>query len=73
MAAGHLFPRKLGRRLAGARVLELYQCDMPAVNALQPVALAYVLRRVAPVFAAVTLRWLHDGSERALLDHDFGV
>ena len=69
MAAGHLFPRKLGRRLAGARVLELYQCDMPAVNALQPVA----LRRVAPVFAAVTLRWLHDGGERALLDHDFGV
>ena len=32
-----------------------------------------MLRRVAPVFAAVTLGWLHDGGERALLDHDFGV
>ena len=36
---------------------------------LQPVA----LRRVAPVLAAVTLRWLHDEGERVLLDHYFGV
>ena len=69
MAAGHLFPRKIGRQLASACVSDLYQCDMPAVNALHPVA----LRRVAPMFAAVTLRWLHDDGERALLDHDFGV
>jgi hypothetical protein len=30
MAAGHLFPRKFGRRLASACVSELYQDDMPA-------------------------------------------
>ena len=69
MAAGHLFPRKIRRQLASACVSDLYQCDMPAVNALHPVA----LRRVAPMFAAVTLRWLNDDGERALLDHDFGV
>ena len=52
MAAGHLFPRKIGRRLASACVSELYQHEMPAVDALRPVA----LRRVAPLFAATTLR-----------------
>ena len=40
-----------------------------AAAALQPVA----LRRVAPAFAAVTLHWLHNNGERALLGHDFGV
>ena len=69
MAAGHLFLRKIGRRLASACVSALCQRDMLAAAALQPVA----LRRVAPVFAAITLRWLHDDGDRALLDHDFGV
>ena len=69
MTAGHLFTRKVGRQLASAGVSALYQRDMLAVAALQPVA----LRRFAPTFAAVTLRWLHGEKERALLDHDFGV
>ena len=69
MTAGHLFTRKIGRQLASAGVSALYQRDMLAVAALQPVA----LRRFAPTFAAVTLRWLHGEGERALLDHDFGV
>ena len=69
MAAGHLFPRKIGRRLVSACVLYLYQRDMPAASVIHLVA----LRNVAPVFAAVTLRWLHDGGDRALLDHNFGV
>jgi hypothetical protein len=42
---------------------------MPAADALRPIA----LRRVAPPFAAITLRWLHDDGERALLDRDFGM
>ena len=33
MAAGQLFPRKLGRRLASACVSELHQHDMPAADA----------------------------------------
>ena len=53
MTAGHLFARKIGRQLASAGVSALYQRDMLAVAALQPVA----LRRFAPTFAAVTLRW----------------
>ena len=61
--------RKIGRRLTSACVSALYQRDMLAVAALHPVA----LRRLAPMFAAVTLRWLHDEGERALLDHDFGM
>ena len=69
MAAGHLFPRKLGRQLASACMSELRQCDMLAADALRPVA----LRRVAPPFAAITLLWLHNNGERALLDRDFGV
>ena len=42
---------------------------MPAVVALRPVA----LRRVALLFAAITLRWLHDDGERALFNRDLGV
>ena len=45
------------------------QCDMPAADALRPVA----LRRVDPPFVAITLRWLHDDGERALLDRDFAI
>ena len=69
MAAGHLFLRRIGCRLTSACVSALYQRDMLAVAALHPVA----LRHFAPMFAAVTLRWLHDEGERALLGHDFGV
>ena len=69
MAAGCLFLLKIGCRLTGACVSALYQRDMLAAAALQPVA----LRRVALVFAAVTLRWLHDEGERTLLDRDFGA
>ena len=63
MTAGQLFSRKLGRLLASACVSELHQQGMPATDALRPVA----LRRVAPPLAAVTLRWLCDDGERALL------
>ena len=71
MAAGHLFLRPVGRLLASgsARVSTLHTQGMPAAAALQPVG----LRRFAPTFAAVTLRWLHDTGERALLATDFGA
>ena len=71
LAAGRLFPRKLGRQLASlsACVSELRRDDMLAADALQPVA----LHRMAPLFAAITLRWLHRDGERALLDRDFGT
>ena len=66
MVASHLFPRKFGRRLLSACVSHLSQHDTPAASALHLV----VLRSVALVFAVVTLRWLHDGGEHALLDHN---
>ena len=69
MSAGQLFCRRLGRRLASACVSELHQPDMLAADALRPVA----LRSVAPLLAAVTLRWLHNDGERALLNSDFGI
>ena len=69
MVTGHLFLQKIGRWLASACMSALFQCGMLAAAALQPVALCCV----APVFAAVTLRWLHDDGERVLLGHDFGV
>ena len=69
MAAGHLFLRSVGRLLAGARVSALHKPDMHAAVALQPVA----LHQAALIFAAVTLRWLHDSGDRVLLATDFGV
>ena len=69
MAAGQLFCRKLGRQLASACVQRLHRHNMPAADALRPVA----LRRVIPPLAAITLRWLHDDGERTLLRCDFGV
>ena len=67
MTAGQLFCRKLGRRLASACVSEFYRQDMLAADALRPVALSHM----APPLAAVTLRWLHDDGECALLDGGF--
>jgi hypothetical protein len=69
MSAGQLFCRKLGRRLAGACVSVLCRQGMLGADALRPVALSHA----ALSLAAVTLRWLHDDGERALLGGDFGA
>ena len=69
MVARSLHLRPVGRLLASACMAVLYEAGMPAAAVLQPVG----FRQVAPVFPAVTLRWLHGTGERALRTTDFGV